>query len=229
MHLSQATHFADHAERRSQGYWLLAKLFLEVPTPERLQALHTVLAPLTAAQGPLQPAIAGLFAAVGQALQAPEATAVDFTRRLIVVDKESGEALPFEAHARENRLPGDATEAIQLLMTESGYADVAPEAASPDHLGAELCLMALLCHDECQAWKANALDGAVAGLRRQDTLLRMHLTQWAPDYCQGLAERSGSAYVQAMASLTRQALIEDVQVLAELAGEVDAILTRPVQ
>ena len=76
MHLSQARRFADQAERRSQGYWLLAKLFLEVPTPDRLQALQTVLAPLSEAPGPLQPAIAELFAAVGQALQFPEATAV---------------------------------------------------------------------------------------------------------------------------------------------------------
>ena len=105
MRLSQATQFADQAERRSQGYWLLAKLFLEVPTPDRLQALQTLLAPLSEAPGPLQPAIAELFAAVGQARQFPEATAVDFTRRLIVVDKDSGEALPFEAHARERRLP----------------------------------------------------------------------------------------------------------------------------
>jgi len=227
--ISQATHFADQAERRSHGYWLLAKLFLELPTPDRLQALHTVLAPLTEAQGPLQQAISELFAALGQALRAPEATAVDFTRCLIVVDKESGEALPFEAHVRERRLPGDATEAMQLLSAECGYADVALEAASPDHLGAELRLMALLCHDECQAWKSGALDAAVASLRRQNRLLGNHLEQWAPDFCRRLAERSGNAYVQAMARLTRQALLEDVQVLAELSGEVDAFITRPVQ
>lgn len=97
-----------------------------------------------------------------------------------------------------------------------------------DHLGAELRLMALLCHDECQAWKDGALDGAVASLRRQDTLLYTHLLQWAPDFCQGLAERAGHAYLQAMAGLTRQALIEDAEALAELSGEVDAFLSRPV-
>jgi TorA maturation chaperone TorD len=229
VHIAQATHFSDQAERRSQGYWLLAKLFLEVPTPDRLRALHDVLAPLSETPGPLQAAIAGLLTAVGQALSAPEATAVDFTRRLIVVDKESDEALPFEAHARERRLPGDATEAMQLLTAECGYFDVAPEAASLDHLGAELRLMALLCHDECQAWTTGALDAAVASLRRQKRLLGSHLEQWAPDFCRGLADRSGNAYVQAMARLTGQALAEDAQMLAELVGEVDALLTRPVQ
>lgn len=227
MHISQATHFADQAEQRSQGYWLLAKLFLELPTPDRLQALRAALAPLSKAPGPLQPAIAELYAAVGQALQDPEATAVDFTRRLIVVDKDSGEGLPFEAHARENRLPGEATEDIQLLMTESGYADVAPEAASADHLGAELRLMALFCHAECQAWKTGELEAAVASLHRQKILLSGHLEEWAPAYCRDLAGRAGSAYVQAMARLTAQALIEDVQALTELAREVDVLLTRP--
>ena len=153
MHISQATQFADQAERRSQGYWLLAKLFLEVPTAERLQALRD-----------------------------PEATAVDFTRCLVNVNKESGEALPFEAHVRERRLPGEATEAMQLLSAECGYADVAPEAASPDHLGAELRLMALLCHDECQAWQTGALDAAVASLRRQNRLLGKHLNNGRPTF-----------------------------------------------
>jgi len=229
VHISQASHFADQAERRSHGYWLLAKLFLELPTPDRLQALRDVLAPLSEAQGPLQQVVSELYAAVVQALRAPEATAVDFTRRLIVVNKESGEALPFEAHARERRLPGDATEAMQLLMAECGYSDIAPEAASPDHLGAELRLMALLCHDESQAWKSGALDVAVASLRRQKQLLSNHLEQWAPDYCQGLAERASDAYVQSMARLTGQALAEDVEVLAELVREVDAFLARPAQ
>lgn len=227
MHPSQARHFADQAERRSQGYWLLAKLFLEFPTPDRLQALHLALAPLRELPGPLQPAIAALHAAVGQALQDPPATAADFTRRLIAADQDGGEALPFAAHTPEGGLPGESTEDTQMLMTESGYADVAPEAASADHLGAELRLMALFCHTECQAWKTGAVDGAVASLRRQKILLSSHLEQWAPAYCRNLAGRAGSAYVQALASLTAQTLLADVQALAELAREADALLTRP--
>ena len=114
-------------------------------------------------------------------------------------------------------------------MAECGYSDIAPEAASPDHLGAELRLMALLCHDECQAWKTGALEAAVASLRRQNRLLGKHLEQWAPEFCRNLAQRSGNAYVQAMARLAAQALSEDVQALAERSGEVDALLIRPAQ
>lgn len=224
MDISQATFLSDQAEQRSQGYWLLSKLFLEVPTTDRLLALQAVLGSLQEKESPLQGAIAELYAATGEALRTPESAAVDYTRQLVTVVKDSGEPLPFEAHARENRLPGDATEAIWRLMAESGYPDAASEAASPDHIGAELRLMALFCHDECQAWKSEDPDSAVASLRHQNVLLNEHLVRWVPGYCQGLSTRSEDAYIQAMAGLTRQAIVADSVVLTEISGQVDTFL-----
>ena len=229
MHASITKPLADQAGQRSQGYWLLSKLFLELPTPDRLQALKTVLASLKEEKSALQEAVTSLFQAVEQSLLTPEETAVDYTRRLVVVSKDSQEPLPFEAHVREKRLPGDATEAIQVLMTEFGYANVAPDASSPDHIGVELRLMAMLCHDECQAWQTGELNNAVSSLRRQNILLHTHLVKWVPDYCQTLAERSSDAYIQAIARLTRQALVDDSEVLAEISGHVDSLLSASVE
>ena len=229
MRISQAAFLSEQAEQRSQGYWLLSKLFLEVPTTDRLIVLQAALGTLKEKKSPLQEAIAGLFAATVHALLEPEAAAVDYTRQLVALAKDGGMPLPFEAHVRENRLPGDATEAIQRLMAESGYTDAMAEAASPDHIGAELRLMALLCNDECQAWNNDDIESAVASLRTQNSLLHTHLAKWAPAYCVGLAERCSTHYIRAMARLTEQALLEDVQVLTELSGEVDAFLTRPPQ
>lgn len=229
MHASITKPLADQAGQRSQGYWLLSKLFLELPTPDRLQALKTVLASLKEEQSPLQEAVASLYQAVEQSLLTPEATAVDYTRRLVAVSKDSQEPLPFEAHVRENRLPGDATEAIQLLMSESGYSNAVPDASSPDHIGVELRLMAMLCHEECQGWQTGELDNAVTSLRRQNILLHTHLVQWVPDYCQDLAERSNDTYIQAIARLTRQALVDDGEVLAEISSHVDSLLSVSVE
>jgi len=199
----------DEAVRRSAGFWLLSRLFLEVPTAARLAELRDALAGSTG-DGAL------LHAAAVEALRDPDATAVAFTRHLCLGDAGAGEPLPFESHVREGRLPGENTEHVAAFMAEAGYELVAPEATSPDHLGAELRFMALLCHDEAEAWRAGDATAALAGLALQKAFLRKHPGQWAAAYCRGLAERAGDGYVRTIATVAATTITEELAVIDEL-------------
>lgn len=215
--------FEEQAGRRSQGYWLLSRLFLELPTPARLAELHDALAGIENDSGLLRDDVAFLRDAVREAMTVPDAmaAAVEYTRRFVTVSKDSREPLPFESHVREGCLPGEATGNVRALAAEWGYGDVAPESGSPDHLGAELRLMALLCHDERTAWLTGDHALAIESLRRQNRFLEDHLAPWAPDYCTALATRSGNSYVQAIARITASTLRADVTALDEISRRVD--------
>jgi TorA maturation chaperone TorD len=217
--------FEEQAGRRSQGYWLLSRLFLELPTPARLAELHDALAGVENDSGLLRDDVAFLRDAVREAMTVPGAmaAAVEYTRRFVATPQGSHEPLPFESHVREGCLPGEATGNVRALAAEWGYGDVAPESGSPDHLGAELRLMALLCHDERTAWRTGGPALAIESLRRQSRFLEDHLVPWAPDYCTALAARAGNSYVQAIARITASTLRADVTALDEISRQVDAM------
>jgi TorA maturation chaperone TorD len=160
--------------------------------------------------------IAGWRAAVAEALLDPQAAAVEFTHRLVLVTRESGETLPFESHHLERTSPGEATEQLLRRLAGWGYGAVLVDSAPPDHLGAELRLMSVLCHDERAAWQRNAPEAARDSLARQDELLSAHLLRWAPDYCAALATRTEHSYLKAMAGLTASTLTADAAALAEI-------------
>jgi TorA maturation chaperone TorD len=217
--------FEEQAGRRSQGYWLLSRLFLELPTPARLTELQDALACVENDSGLFRTDVAFLHDAVREAMTVPGAmaAAVEYTRRFVAASQGSQEPLPFESHIREGCLPGEATGNVRALAAEWGYGEVAPESGSPDHLGAELRLMALLCHDERTAWLTGDLALAIESLRRQSRFLNDHLAPWVPDYCAALATRAGNSYVQAIARITASTLRADVAALDEISRQVDAM------
>ena len=212
--MSRLTALADQAAGRSRGYWLLSRLFLEVPDAARLGELRRMLG--DGAELAPTDDIAALRAAVAAALAAPDEAAVAFTRHLLLGDKKHDEPLPYEAHVREGRLPGEATAEVATMMGEAGFAEVAPEASSPDHLGAELRFMALLCHEERDAWLQGNDAAGSEWLRSQQAFLGQHLAQWAPDYCLALAERTTDAYLHAVARLAAHTVRDDVAILDEI-------------
>lgn len=217
--------FEEQAGRRSQGYWLLSRLFLELPTPARLAELQDALAGVESDSKAFRADLAFLRDAVREAMAVPAAmaAAVEYTRRFVAVSRGSQQPLPFESHVREGCLPGAATENVRALAAEWGYGDVAPESGSPDHLGAELRLMALLCHDERTGWLTGDRARAIESLRRQGRFLDDHLAPWAPDYCTALAARAENNYVQAIARITASALRADIAALGEISRLVDAM------
>lgn len=202
------------AGRRAKAYWLLSKLCLDVPTAPMLAELKQTLAQADPTSAPVE--LAQLLHAIDGALSAGNEAAVAFTRHLTLGDRKTGEPLPFEAHVREGCLPGKCTEEVASAMQQAGFGDVAPEAPSPDHLGAELRFMALLCHREFQAWSSGDRAGAAEALQTQRRFQSGHLAQWVPDYCSGLAGRTTNAYLQAVAKLTAVCIDEDAVALGEI-------------
>jgi TorA maturation chaperone TorD len=201
------------ASQRARGYWLLSRLFLEVPTTSMLGELARILA---SGEGePETPALNELRAAVDAAADS-DAAAIAFTRHLSLGDRKAGEPLPFEAHVREGCLPGECTRQVAAAIHEAGFDDLACGAASPDHLGAELRFMALLCLREHEAWAARDRDEAGSLLRWQREFLAAHLSPWAPEYCRGLAERVANAYLRAVARLAASTVEDDVAVLENI-------------
>lgn len=214
--------FAAQAGFRCQGYWLLSRLFLEPPTPALLGDLQAALSEAAGDPSAAPADLASWRAAVAEALSDPQAAAVEFTRRLVLVSRESGESLPFESHHLERSSPGEATEQLLRRLAAWGYGAVLVDSAPPDHLGAELRLMALLCHDERGGWERNAPDAARQSLVRQRELLSAHLLRWAPDYCAALAARAEHSYLKAIAGLTASTLTADATALAEICEEAGA-------
>ncbi|HJW23655.1 MAG TPA: molecular chaperone TorD family protein [Rhodocyclaceae bacterium] len=202
---------ANQAGQRSKGYWLLSRLFLEVPTVASLAELQGILAGEAGAEVPEE--VAFLRRAVAEAAAGPEAAAVVFTRHLVLGDRQQGEQLPYEAHVREGKLPGEATRRIAERMTAAGYGSVAPEAPSPDHIGSELRFMALLCHAEHKAWLEGKQGMAADCRRSQRQVLTEHLLPWVPRYCQGLFQRAANGYVQGIAQLAAATVSEDLAAL----------------
>jgi TorA maturation chaperone TorD len=212
--MSHISALMDQAAQRSRGYWLLSRLFLDVPTAARMSDLLSLLADDN--RLPVSDHIAALRAEVAAAVCQPEQAAAAFTRHLVIGDKASREPLPYEAHVVERRLPGESTAQVRDVMLAAGYAEVAPDAPSPDHLGAELRFMALLCHDEQRAWQKDDAAAAARSLALQKSFLEEHLARWAPDYCRGLAERTDNGYLRAVASLAATSVAEDVAVVADI-------------
>jgi TorA maturation chaperone TorD len=202
------------AGQRAQGYWLLSRLFLEVPTATKLADLRRTLG--DSAPGASSAELSALRDAVDAAIAEADAAAIAYTRHLCLGNPRSGEPLPFEAHVREGCLPGDSTQEVAAAMREAGFEDVAPAASSPDHLGSELRFMALLCHQEYEAWARGDRRGAGMALHRQQEFLSSHLSQWAPDYCRGLAKRASNDYLCAVAALGAISIDEDLELLKDI-------------
>lgn len=214
--MSDHTEFGAFAQERSHMYWLLSRLFLKVPDAAHLAELQTDLSDALES-GPLDE----LRSEVEAALRDPEAAAVEFTRRLVIVSKASGEDLPFESFVREGTVPGKATEDVMACIEDAGFSDISRDAPSPDHIGAEMKFMALLCYEESQAWADSTPGEAKKWLAMQRYFLSRHLGEWGAGYCDGLEERAQHPYMKAVARLARRCLVADVTAVEEIYAELN--------
>ncbi|MEI7611883.1 MAG: molecular chaperone TorD family protein [Betaproteobacteria bacterium] len=205
---------AQQAAQRTWGYWLLSRLFLEVPSVPMLTDIQKSLG--DEQKETLSPEVLALLDAIRGALLSPNEAAIAFTRHLCLGDKKSQEPLPYESHVREGQLPGVYTGQVEAMMQAMGYAEVASEAPSPDHLGSELRFMSLLCHEEHEAWLGSDSLSAGKSLSNQSLFLTEHLSMWAPDYCGELASRSTDNYLIGISRLARHVILEDISALEEI-------------
>ena len=203
------------AQERSQAYWLMSCLFLKVPDAGHLQELSRDLA-LVDEVG----ALGELRREVDAALECPEDAVLEFTRRLVTVGKSGGEPMPYESAAREATMPGGVTARVIALMNDAGLSGVTHDAPAPDHIGAQLRFMALLCYEEGVARTIGKDAFADRLLAKQKHFLNEHLAAWAPRYCDGLEARAEHGYIKAIARLTRACLLADLAAIEEICTQL---------
>ncbi|HJV85281.1 MAG TPA: molecular chaperone TorD family protein [Noviherbaspirillum sp.] len=199
------------AQERSQAYWLMSRLFLRVPDDEHLRELSRDLA-----LADLEGTLAELRREVEAALESPEEAILEFTRQLVTPGKSDVGPMPYESATRVGAAPGHVTARVIALMQDAGFSGISHDAPAPDHIGAQLRFMSLLCYEESKA-RASGKD-AIADrlLAMQKRFLNEHLAAWAPRYCEGLEARTAHGYMKAVARLTRACLLADLVAVDEI-------------
>jgi putative dimethyl sulfoxide reductase chaperone len=225
----EGTALADIAQHRSQTYWLLSRLILEAPSLSLFGELGAVVDGVPADEVGLLAEETGALLQAIRAVDADPAAIevldVERTRLFAGLTKDYGAPPPFESVARENKLPGESTIAVAGLYAEAGFDPPAPEAGPPDHLGAELRFMALLCYREAEMWRTGDRASAGEWVERERVFLDDHLLQWVPQHCEHLLALAQTPYHRALITLIARACLidrDDVIELAVLAAEPQA-------
>lgn len=211
---------AGLAAARSRIYWLLSRFYVARPSAESLTEMAAWLAPLGQATG-LESDLAPLRAATRRAHEPAyvEDLARQYTRLLRGIAEAYGPPPPYESLHRREYAPGEVTAEVAARMAEAGYRTPVPEAGPPDHIGAELAFLSLLCYGEEQAWEEGAGAEVAACRDRQRAFLGGHLIEWVPRYCREvLAPEAGPLYA-AVARLTARFVTEEHELLARLETE----------
>jgi TorA maturation chaperone TorD len=210
------------AERRSQIYWFLSRLFLDRPDTAFLSELKSALTAHeeTGEDGALSRALARMRAVLADLAEAgTEGLSVEFTRLLRGIHAKSALPPPFESLHTSGPESHEATLRVVAVMAAAGFGDVASEVGPQDHIGAELRFLALLCFREAQAWSAGQLDAAENVLERQRAFLDDHILRWVPPYCERLSSESREAFYAAVADVVAAALDDERRRIDELLSE----------
>ena len=200
------------AARRSALYWLLAEIFLTCPDEAFLERFRRDIGGV-AADGAAGPWAARL-AALGNALPDSDdargvtALAVEYTRLFGGVSAPNGLPPPYESVQRRNTLVSETVAAVESHYTQAGIA-MLDTAVPADHLGVELKFIALLCHEEMNAWRNAGHSVATRVLRRQSNFLDEHVLKWAPDYLRLLHDQTNHGFFRAATALSLDVLTVD--------------------
>jgi TorA maturation chaperone TorD len=82
-----------------------------------------------------------------------------------------------------------------------------------------LKFLALLCHDESEAWRKGAIEDALRLLRQERSFLYEHLVPWVPDYVATLKRSTRHPIYGLLASLTSQVIAADGQFIEEMVAD----------
>ena len=211
---------AELAQRRGSTYWLLSRLVLEAPSSEWLAELDRMLQAATPdPEAPLGAETAGLRDAVHEARADAGVSpklAVEHTRLFGGLSQSYGPPPPYESVALEGKLPGEATIAVAAAYAGAGFDPPVPQAGPPDHAGAELRFLALLCHRESEAWRSNDRNTALDVVERERAFLDDHVLRWLPDHCEKLVAAANGPYHRAVLTLVARACLLDRDDVEEL-------------
>lgn len=207
-----AATLAAFAARRSAGYWRLAEIFLICPDEgfvERCRRDSAGVATDGAADlSALQ--LAALHDALPDSddAQGIAELAVEYTRLFGGVGAPNGLPPPYESVQRRNALVSETVAAVESHYTQAGLA-MLDTAVPADHLGVELKFIALLCHEEMNAWRNAGHSAATRALRRQSNFLDEHVLKWAPDYLRLLHDQTNHVFFRAATALSLDVLTVD--------------------
>lgn len=130
---------------------------------------------------------------------------------------------PYESVFRDasGLLGGDVTESVSHSYLANGF-NVGDDAASPDHIGSELALLAFLCGAEADAWEDNLPLVAQQMRAKQRDFLQQHLLTWLFPLALAVAQQ-GDAFYTAVFTLTTDLIIDYAQEIRFL-GEIGFLL-----
>ncbi|MFH1871828.1 MAG: molecular chaperone TorD family protein [Pseudomonadota bacterium] len=218
--MSPAATLADVAGRRGRTYWLLARGFAEAPGSVLFCELITALGPVNPAE-----ALAAETAAFADALHsalgvdvASDALAIEFTRLFGGISESYGGPPPFESVVRSGNWGGDVALAVVAAYADADIAPPLPDASPPDHLAAELRFLAIACHREAEAWRADDTQAAMDWVRRERDFLDRHVLRWVPEYCRQASVMAVTPFYRALLALTPRACVldrEDIDAIVE--------------
>lgn len=219
MSVVSAAALAEIAGRRGRTYWLLAQGFAQAPSRALLGDLSAVLGPVNAADA-LGPETAALAGAVRDALNTDSAgdrLAIEFTRLFGGISESYGGLPPFESVVRTGNWGGDTVLAVLAAYAGAEIEPPLPDASPVDHLAAELRFLAIACHRESEAWRADDVRSAIDWVRRERDFIDRHVLRWVPAYCDEAAVLATSLFYKALLTLTPLACKLDRE-------DIDAIL-----
>lgn len=202
----------EMACQRSQIYWFLSEFFLKPPDAAFVSGLKQRLANVTRPQ----PQELTLLA---ESLTDSEANedrvlrlAIEYTRLFHGLQEGYGPPPPYESLYRPG-WPGEAAMSVGQFYLRSGFDMMAQCRGPQDHLGVELRFMALLCHEEAQAFQRKEWKRVAELRQRQDDFLEQHLARWCFDYCHRLVEATREHFYRAVATITATSIKRDLRIL----------------
>jgi TorA maturation chaperone TorD len=209
--------------QRSQAYWFLSSFYLRRPDSGFLTDLRRWLSCEASrhADETLCLELRSLEQALGgQDFQDLDNLAIEYTRLFGGIREGYGPPPPLESLYRESRLAGNVTTAVEATYVRAGLPTPHPDAGPPDHLGAELKFMSLICYEEIAALDANDLSAVMDRWKLEETFLDAHLLAWVPAYCSRLREETSEQLYLSAASLTEYTILADRNLLGDLVESV---------
>ncbi len=201
---------AGAAVHRSALYWVLAQVFLTRPDETFLEDLRRSFRRNADANG--SHGLAAALAAIGEAVPDGETgideLAVEHTRLFGAVSPAYGPPPPYKSEHRPSQVPAELAAAVSAFYAAAGLAPD-DDAAPPDHLGTELKFLALLCHEEAEAWRAGATGNALGILQQERGFLDAHLMPWAPAYLATVEANARHPLYGRVAALAAMFITED--------------------
>jgi TorA maturation chaperone TorD len=200
------------AETRGQIYWFLSSFCLEPPTAQQLNNFVSSSLVTVDQDDPITSMVVRLIDCAQLASNKPDLInelAKDYVRLFHGLQEGYGPPPPYESVYRRSPDPLEIINRVATCYRDAGFSCIPGVDDQPDHLGAELRFMALLCQVEADTTK-NQDPAAIATARDlQLSFLDGHLLKWAPQCCGTLLDASKEDYFKHALALIPVALKSD--------------------